>query len=76
MCENPFAIIYGPFEHLQYPITMTKGVNGVVRGPNNQCLRINGSVAAGSTLSLGACTGALPGGRSRPTERCEPAISA
>jgi hypothetical protein len=60
ICEDPGNIIYGPFEHIQYPISVFKGINGVLRGPNNQCLKVNGSVAAGSTLSVGACTGSLP----------------
>jgi hypothetical protein len=44
---------------VQYPITVTKGTNGVLRA-GNQCLLVNGPVAAGSLLKLGACTGALP----------------
>jgi hypothetical protein len=60
ICEDPAHAIYGPFEHMQYPVSVFKGTTGVIRGPGNQCLRVNGSVAAGSTLSLGACTGSLP----------------
>lgn len=59
-CEDPGHVIYGDFEHMQYPILVHKGVSGVVRGPGATCLRSAGTAAAGSTLQLGSCTGALP----------------
>jgi len=55
MCQDPGHTIYGPFEHIQYPIAILKGSEGVVRGPGDRCLLVNGA-----QLSLGACTGSLP----------------
>ncbi|HTU58869.1 MAG TPA: FG-GAP-like repeat-containing protein, partial [Polyangiales bacterium] len=55
MCQDPGHTIYGPFEHMQYPIAIQKGSEGVLRGPSDRCLLLNGAQPA-----LGACTGTLP----------------
>lgn len=59
VCQNPGHGTYGPFEQVQYPIPTTKGVSGVLRGPGGQCVRSSGT-GAGSTLSVGTCTGTVP----------------